>query len=59
MGFSAKDAPLAAAILADLREQFLEVSVTYLREGTVEHGTPSSDEGYVQIHVEPQREGKR
>lgn len=55
MGFSAKQCPIAAEFLLAFREEFGDVTLTYLSENGVEHGAPSADAGFVQPHVEPKK----
>lgn len=47
MAFNLRDTPLTAQWVLDMRREFIEVSVRYLSEGDVQHGTPSDDAGYV------------
>ena len=54
MGFSKKDCPIVADFLLAFRKEFGEVTVQYMKEGNVTHGTPSTGD-YVPIHVEPAR----
>lgn len=55
MSFSRILHPITSVWLREFREAFPDMEIFYRIEGEEEHGTPSSDAGYVQPCVEPEK----